>query len=101
MRCAIRALSLCVSCDIDVPVTNRTKPDADDAAVKDVDLVLGLDEADDEGALRQKVAQALKLPESAVPHARIVRRAIDARRGSVRFRVLVSMSPPPDPATLG
>ncbi len=67
----------------------------------EVEVMLGLDEADDADALRTKAAKALGLPPSAVPLARVVRKAIDARRGGVRFRVVLSLAPAPDPSTLG
>ena len=70
-------------------------------AAREVDVVLGLDEADDEAALREKAARALGVAPATLPPARVARRAIDARGGRVRFRVQVAFGPPPDPATLG
>lgn len=67
----------------------------------DVEVMLGLDEDEDEGALRQRAAQALGLPLSAVPHARVARRAIDARGGRVRFRVTLALAPAPAAEELG
>lgn len=63
--------------------------------------MLGLDEADDEVALKEKVARALRIAPADIPMARIARRAIDARGGRVRFRVMVSLEPPPAAETLG
>lgn len=68
---------------------------------KTVELVLGLDESDDEPALKEKVARALGVKAADIPLARVARRAIDARGGKVRFRVQVSLAPPPGPDTLG
>lgn len=66
-----------------------------------VELVLGLDDSEDEAALKERVARATGVPADGLPTARIVRRAIDARGGKVRFRVHVSTSPPPSPDTMG
>src|SRR5688572_7024579 len=68
---------------------------------KTVEVTLGLDEADDDEALRRLAAKALKVPLSDVPHARVTRRAIDARRGRVRFVVHITLGPPPTKDELG
>lgn len=68
---------------------------------RDVEVVLGLDDAEDEDALKKRAAHALGVPLSAVPRARVVRRAIDARGGRVRFRVTLSLDEAPAPDTLG
>ena len=66
-----------------------------------LDLTLGLDEADDDDALKRRVAQLLRVPVDEVPHARIARRVIDARKGKVRFNVIVATTPPPRKEELG
>jgi uncharacterized protein len=66
-----------------------------------IELELGLDEPDDDAALRARVADALRVSPADVPHARIVRRAVDARRKVVRFHVTVELAPPPAPESLG
>ncbi len=66
-----------------------------------VELDLGLDEPDDETALRARVAAQLDLSPDDVPRARVVRRAVDARKRVVKFRVTVDLGDPPDPAALG
>lgn len=68
---------------------------------RDVEVVLGLDDSEDEDALKKRAAHALGVPVSAVPRARIARRAIDARGGRVRFRVTLSLDEAPAPETLG
>ncbi len=68
---------------------------------RDVEVVLGLDDAEDEDALKERAAHALGVAVSAVPRARIVRRAIDARGGRVRFRVTLSLDEAPEAETLG
>lgn len=66
-----------------------------------IELTLGLDDADDDAALKRAVAAKLGVKVADVPLARIARRVIDARKGHVRFHVAVSTTPPPDPETLG
>jgi uncharacterized protein len=63
--------------------------------------VLGLEEADDEAALKLRVARILGVKPADLPVARVARRAIDARGGRVRFRLQVALAPPPDPNSLG
>ncbi len=66
----------------------------------DVTLSLGLDEADDEEALRARVAKRLRVRPDDLPHVAIRRRSIDARRGRVSFHVVVDLRAPRD-APLG
>ncbi len=54
-----------------------------------MELELGLDEPDDEASLRRRAARALGVAESALPVVEIRRRSIDARKGRVRFKLLV------------
>ncbi|HEU5075061.1 MAG TPA: FAD-dependent oxidoreductase, partial [Polyangiaceae bacterium] len=54
---------------------------------------LGLDEADDAEALRHKASRFLGRPLSELPDVHVVRRSIDARRGRVRFELLLSLAP--------
>ncbi len=56
-------------------------------------ISLGLDEADDAEALRHKASRALGRPLSDLPEVHVVRRSIDARRGRVRFELLLSLAP--------
>ncbi|MFO0697490.1 MAG: NAD(P)/FAD-dependent oxidoreductase [Polyangiales bacterium] len=72
----------------------RTLPDQ-------VTLDLGLDEADDPAALRRHVAKALKRPVDEVPEVHLRRRSIDARKGKVRFHLLVDFEEDPPPEELG
>ncbi len=66
-----------------------------------LELTLGLDDADDDDALKRLIAQQLRVPVDAVPTARIARRVIDARKGRVRFNVVVATTPPPAKESLG
>ena len=63
------------------PLAPREKS-GEKSAPREVDVVLGLDEADDEAALKKKAAHALGLSQEQIPTARIVRKAIDARARS-------------------
>jgi hypothetical protein len=66
-----------------------------------LELVLGLDEADDDDALKRLVARKLGVAVTEVPCARIARRVIDARKGRVRFQLVVATTPPPAREQLG
>lgn len=58
----------------------------------EVSFELGLDEAEDEAALRERVARELGVKSDDLPAALTVeRRSLDARRGRVRFQLLVSL----------
>jgi uncharacterized protein len=67
----------------------------------EVELSLGLDDPDDDVALKRAVAKQLGVSPSDIATARVVRRAIDARKGRVRFQLVVALGPPPDPKELG
>jgi uncharacterized FAD-dependent dehydrogenase len=66
-----------------------------------IELTLGLDDADDDAALRVAVGKKLNLPIHAVPAVRIARRVIDARGRRVRFHLQVTTAPPPEREQLG
>ncbi len=59
------------------------------ALPEELALDLELDEPDDEPSLRRKAARALKLEASELPEVVLYKRSIDARRGRVRFHVVV------------
>jgi uncharacterized FAD-dependent dehydrogenase len=59
------------------------------ALPEELALDLELDEPDDEPSLRKKAARALKLETSELPEVVLYKRSIDARRGRVRFHVVV------------
>src|SRR5262245_17987930 len=63
-------------------------------------LDLELDEPDDELSLRKRAARALKLDPSELPELTLYKRSIDARRGKVRFHVVVGFERV-SPAELG
>ena len=58
----------------------------------EIELALGLDELDVPSALRVHIARRLGCSIDDVPEPVIVRRAIDARGGKVRFRVKVTLT---------
>jgi uncharacterized FAD-dependent dehydrogenase len=78
---------------------------------EEVEIELGLDEAQDADKLRQSVGKKLGISPSAVPEPTILRRSIDARRGSVRFHLIVGLGargseplggpPPREPSVAG
>lgn len=60
---------------------------------EEVEIELGLDEATDVDALRARVAKKLGVSAATLPEPSILRRSIDARRGSVRFHLIVGLGP--------
>jgi uncharacterized FAD-dependent dehydrogenase len=58
---------------------------------QEISLEFGLDEPSDEAQLRARVAHALALPVDALPRLVLRKRSIDARRGSVRFHLLIEI----------
>ena len=58
---------------------------------REVEVELGLDDADDAEALRERVARRLDIPEAELPTIELRKRSIDARRGRVRFRLVVEV----------
>src|SRR5687767_11020644 len=65
---------------------------------EEIDIDLGLDEPDDAASLRAKVAQRLGCEPEALPPLELKKRAIDARRGRVRFHLTLApreADPPP------
>lgn len=67
----------------------------------EVSFELGLDEADDEQALRERVARELGAKPEDLPELRVERRSLDARRGRVRFQLLVSLGETDAPRDIG
>lgn len=61
---------------------------------RDLELDLGLDEADDPSALRDLAARKLGVSAESLPEPHVIRRSIDARRGKVRFHLLISFEEP-------
>ncbi len=59
------------------------------AGIAPTSIYLSLDEIDDPGALRNGVARSLGTSPDALPDIEVLKRSIDARRGRVRFRLLV------------
>ena len=70
---------------------------AADAPPSELELVLGLDDADDDTALRARIARAIGRAPVDVPAFVVLKRSIDARRGRVVFRALVGLHRTPGP----
>jgi uncharacterized FAD-dependent dehydrogenase len=66
----------------------------------EISLDVGLDEAQDSAALRSRVARALAVPEAELPPVALRKRSVDARKGSVRFHLLLELGAA-DPPELG
>jgi uncharacterized FAD-dependent dehydrogenase len=58
---------------------------------EELELELGVDEASDPAALRQRIGKKLGVSPSSLPEPVVLRRSIDARRGSVRFHLIVGL----------
>jgi uncharacterized protein len=57
----------------------------------ELEVELGLDEASDSAALRQRLGKKLGVAPESLPEPNILRRSIDARRGSVHFHLIVGL----------
>ena len=68
---------------------------------KTLTLTLGLDDADDAQSLRYHAAKALGVPASDVPDVYILKRSLDARRGQVRYSLVLQLGGPDPKAHLG
>jgi uncharacterized FAD-dependent dehydrogenase len=58
-------------------------------ADSELQLDLGLDERDDEAHLRERVAAMLEVDPASLPSIEVKKRAVDARRGRVRFHLTI------------
>ena len=58
----------------------------------EIELTLGLDELEEANTIRTRIARILGCATECVPTPVVVRRAIDARRGKVRFRIKVALA---------
>jgi uncharacterized protein len=72
-----------------------------DVRFEEFDIDLGLDEPDDDEAVRERVARRLGVSAEGLPELVVVKRAIDARRGRVRFHLTVAPRDPDAPALGG
>ncbi len=59
---------------------------------EELELTLGLDEPDDEASLRARIARQLHTSADRIPFVAIRKRSVDARKGQVRFHVLVGLA---------
>ncbi|HTU60818.1 MAG TPA: hypothetical protein VMF89_20340, partial [Polyangiales bacterium] len=67
----------------------RQSPSAPRSLPEEVELELGLDDADSPEALRAAVARKLQCAVDSLPAVALRKRSLDARRGSVRFHLVV------------
>ncbi|HEV8547425.1 MAG TPA: FAD-dependent monooxygenase, partial [Polyangiaceae bacterium] len=67
------------------------------ALPRELTLELGLDEPDGPDDLRRRVASLVGVEESALPAITLRKRSLDARRGRVRFHLLVELGAPEEP----
>ena len=58
---------------------------------EEISVELGLDDADDSAALRDRVARALGVGAAELPELVVQKRSLDARRGRIRFHLLVGI----------
>jgi hypothetical protein len=64
----------------------------------EITLELGLDEPEDDAALRRLLARRLGVAETALPDVRLEKRSLDARRGRIRYRLVYRvLTGPPEP----
>jgi uncharacterized protein len=71
------------------------------ALPEEITLELGLDEAQDEPALRRLIHEKLGVPEAEIPGVTVEKRSLDARRGRVRFHLQVALGKPEARPPLG
>ena len=64
------------------------------ALPNEISIELALDEAQDDAHLRLRVARALGVAEADLPALSLRKRSLDARRGSVRFHLLIELGVP-------
>ncbi len=67
------------------------------ALPRELELELGLDEPDDAEALRRRVASSLRVAEAELPALTLRKRSLDARRGRVRFHLLLELGATVEP----
>lgn len=60
----------------------------------EVQIELGLDDPDDEAELRRRAARELGVAEESLPELSLRKRSLDARKGRVRFHLLLGLGPP-------
>ncbi|MSP26223.1 MAG: FAD-binding protein [Myxococcales bacterium] len=68
---------------------------------EELTLEVGLDEPDDDAALRELVARKLGVSASELPDVVLLKRSVDARKDRVRFHLLVGLGEHTDTAEIG
>jgi uncharacterized FAD-dependent dehydrogenase len=66
--------------------------------VREIELVFGLDEPDDDASIRARIARELRVETVELPPVRLLKRSLDARGGRVRFHLLLELGGTPPPA---
>lgn len=64
------------------------------ALPEEISVELGLDDADDPEALRVRAARELGLPAADLPEIEVRKRSLDARKGRVRFHLVLGLGRP-------
>jgi uncharacterized FAD-dependent dehydrogenase len=67
---------------------------------QEISLDVGLDDPQDDGALRTRIAHTLQIPETSLPPVTLRKRSVDARKGTVRFHLVLELGAQ-DPPELG
>jgi uncharacterized protein len=63
-----------------------------------LELELGLDDPDDPVALKERAARTLGVDVSELPEPMLLKRSLDARRGRIRFHLLLGFGVPNEPS---
>ncbi len=63
---------------------------------EELEISLGLEDAEDEASLRRAVARTLRVPEGELPRVVLRKRSLDARHGKVQFHLLLELGASPD-----
>jgi uncharacterized FAD-dependent dehydrogenase len=64
---------------------------------REITIDVGLDEPMDDAALRERVARALSISGEPLPRIALRKRSLDARRGAVRFHLVLEIDPEESP----
>jgi uncharacterized protein len=73
----------------------RSRTPSSDAGRRELELILGLDEPDDERSVRAHAARRLGVETADLPPLRLLKRSLDARGGRVRFHLLLELGGAP------
>lgn len=82
-------------------MSHRPPPKIPRDLPRELSLEVGIDAPRDAESLRARVAQALGLPQAELPALLLRKRALDCRRGRVRYHLLFELVPEPVPGGFG